>query len=313
MVKNKFFKVANNSSLGYEGYTELVFKMSGVTEPLIVPFLVTAEEISMPIIGYNVIEELVKGEMQKSNPKIAEMLGGSLRDVSKKKVKGLVTMIQKKVSYDEPESLGDVKVGRKDIAIPRGTNLKMKCISHCGPLRVDTPVIFQPEAKLELHCDLVIGEEIMLAKGGKTTIFLVPVSNPRSSDVVLKDRTKVGVIIPVVSVIPCPVDAELNCVDTKSNVQIQDTVEKEWLSKIDLDHLSVSRRKKVKELLMKEKGVFSKDSLDIGEIKGLKMKINLKDSEPVKKSYTSILPFSDKKPYVTNFPNFFFSISCHLR
>ena len=149
-----------------------MFKMSDVAEPLIVPFLVTAEEISMPIIGYNVIEELVRGEMQKSNPKIAQMLGGSLRDVSKKKVKGLVTMIQKKVSYDEPESLGDVKVGRKDIVIPRGTNLKMKCISHCGPLRVDTPVIFQPEAKLELHCDLVIGEGIMLAKGGKLLDFL---------------------------------------------------------------------------------------------------------------------------------------------
>ena len=44
----------------------------------------------------------------------------------------------------------------------------------------------------------------------------------------------------------------------------------------------------MKELLMKEKEVFSKDSSDIGEIKGLKMKINLKDSEPVRKSYTSI-------------------------
>ena len=102
------------------------------------------------------------------------------------------------------------------------------------------------------------------------------------------------------SVTPCPVDAELNCVDTKSNVQIQDTVEEEWLSKIDLDHLSVSQRKKVKELLMKEKEVFSKDSLDIGEIKGLKMKIDLKDSEPVKKSYTSIPKplYKEVKEYV---------------
>ena len=119
----------------------------------------------MPMIGYNVIEELVKGEMQKSKPMIVEMLGVSLREVNKKKVEGLVTMIQKKVSYDEPESLGDVKVGSKDKVIPRGTNMKMKCISHCGPVRVDTPVIFQPEAKLDLHCDLVIGEGIMLAKG----------------------------------------------------------------------------------------------------------------------------------------------------
>ena len=108
--------------------------------------------------------------------------------------------------------------------------MKMKCISHCGPVRVDTPVIFQPEAKLALHCDLVIGEGIMLAKGGKTIRFLVPLSNPSSSDIVLKARTKVGVIIPVVSVIPCPVDAELNCVGTESNVQKPDAVEKVYFS-----------------------------------------------------------------------------------
>ena len=93
----------------------------------------------------------------------------------------------------------------------------------------------------------------------------------------------------------------MNCVGTKSNVQKpdavekvylsenqEDTVEGKWLSKIDLDHLSVSQRKKVEKLLMKEKKVFLKDSSDIGEIKGLEMKINLKDSERVRKSYTSI-------------------------
>ena len=145
--------------------------------------------------------------MQKSNLKNVEIFGGSLRDVSKKEVEGLVTMIQKKASYDEPENLGDVKGGSKDIVIPRRTNMKMKCISHCCSIRVDTPVVFQPEAKLDLHCDLMIGEGIMLAKGGKTIRFLVPASNSSSSDIVLKARTKVGVIIPVVSVIPCPVDA----------------------------------------------------------------------------------------------------------
>ena len=174
----------------------------------------------------------------------------------------------------------------------------------------------QPEAKLDLYCDLLIGEGIMLAKGGKTIRCLLPVSNPSSSDIVLKARTKVGVIISVVSAIPCPIDTELNCVGTKSNVQKtdavakvyltenqEDTVEEEWLSKIDLDHLSVSRRKNVKELLMKEKEVFSKDSSDIGEIKGLKMQINLKDSKPVRKSYTSIPKplYKEVKVYIEDF------------
>ena len=272
--------------------------MSEDAEPLLVPFLVTEEEISMPMIGYNVIEELVKGEIQHSNPNIAEMLGGALRDVSKKKVEGLINMIQKKVSYTEPESIGGVKVGRKDIVIPIGTNMKMKCISHCGPIRVDTPVIYQPNLKLDLKYNLVIGEGIVIAKGGKNTQFLVPVSNPSSSDIILKAKTKVGLIVPVASIIPFPIDAGVNCIDVnfkskdgigeKVGQDSEGVVDEEWLSQIDLEHLSVLQRKRVKEILRKEDEVFSKNDQDIGEIKGLKMKINLEDKEPVKKSYTSI-------------------------
>ena len=41
-------------------------------------------------------------------------------------------------------------------------------------------------------------------------------------------------------------------------------------------------------MLRKEHEVFSKSTIDIGEIKGLQMKIDLKDHDPVKRSYTSI-------------------------
>ena len=58
-----FLKVANNSKLEYLGYTEIVFKICDGAELLMVPFLVIEEEVSMPVIGYNVIEEIVKGEI----------------------------------------------------------------------------------------------------------------------------------------------------------------------------------------------------------------------------------------------------------
>ena len=95
------------------------------------------------------------------------MIEASLGEVSKKKVEALVHLIQKKVSCAEPESIGDVKVGNKDIVIPKGSNLKMKCVSHCGPVKGDTPVIFQPNLNLDLECGLVIGEGIMLVERGK--------------------------------------------------------------------------------------------------------------------------------------------------
>ena len=136
-----------------------------------VPFLVREEEVNMPVIGYNVIEEIVKGEIPMNKPNIVNMFETLLCDVSKKKVESLVNLIQKKVSCIEPESIGDVKVGNKDIVIPKGRNMKMRCISHCGPVNEDIPVIFK--SNLNLESGLVVGEGVMLIERGKTSRFLV--------------------------------------------------------------------------------------------------------------------------------------------
>ena len=44
----------------------------------------------------------------------------------------------------------------------------------------------------------------------------------------------------------------------------------------------------MKSMLKKHVSTFSKEKYDIGKIKDLKMKINLHDYEPVKRSYTSL-------------------------
>ena len=135
-----FLQVANNSKLDYLGYTEITFQMCDGAELLMVPFLVTEEEVTLPIIGYNVIEEIVKEETQKRKPNLVAMIEASLTKVSKKKVEALVSLIQKKVSGAEPESLGDVIIGKKDVVIPKGRSMVMKCFTHCGPVNGVQPV-----------------------------------------------------------------------------------------------------------------------------------------------------------------------------
>ena len=75
-----------------------------------------------------------------------------------------------------------------------------------------------------------------------------------------------------------------------NNLEEDGEVSEDWLlKKIDVNHLSAEQQRRVKLMLKKHVSVFSKDKLDIGEIKDLKMKINLHDYEPVKRSYT-LLP-----------------------
>ena len=297
-----FLRVANNTKLDYLGYVELVFKMSESVVPLMVPFLVTEEEVTIPLVGYNVIEEVVKVVDDESS--IVNMIETSLNDCDLKKAKILVNMIQKKVNSVENECLGSVKIGTKDVVIPKGRSVKLKCISHCGPVSTDVPVIFQPEMNLELQHDLVIGDGVMSLKKGQTSRFVIPVSNTGCKDVTLKAKTRLGEVLQISSVIPCPIevnqvsskeeDSEANEVKLDEDVNSWDEdiegsdKDEEWMEKIDLAHLSTNEQKQVRAMLKRVAGVFSRNKDDIGAIDDLKMKINLKDDEPVKASYTSI-------------------------
>jgi hypothetical protein len=143
--------------------------------------------------------------------------------------------------------------------------------------------------------------------------------------IVLKARTQVGIVNSVSSVIPCPVevnsvscesgesqdgekddesdgsvdgdsdgsvdgDSDDSCdCDSESEEEPEATDGDEaWMKKIDVSHLSTSQQKLVKRMLRRNADVFSKDGSDIGAIKDLQMKINLKDADPVKASYTSV-------------------------
>ena len=309
-----FLTVANNTRLNFLGYVEIVFKLADGAEPVLVPFLVTEEVMDMPLIGSNAIEEIVKKEVSEGEESVVEMVKGSL-EVTEKNAKSIVNLIQKKAERSECETLGDVKVGGKDVVVPRGSNLKLKCITRCGPVKEDTAVMFQPDLQLDLESGLVVGEGIVMLERGKTKL-VVPVSNPTGRDIVVRARTQVGVVVPVASVIPCPIQVnavnaseeteETSELSTDSESEEEETVSMEepgdddWLSLIDVSHLKKSQQKKVKAMLLRMSDAFAKDSKDIGEIKDLKMKINLKDDIPVKRAYTSIPKplYKEVKEYV---------------
>ena len=54
---------ANGTNISYKGFVELTFKLKSEQDTIVVPFLVTTDDISLPIIGYNVIELCVKSGM----------------------------------------------------------------------------------------------------------------------------------------------------------------------------------------------------------------------------------------------------------
>ena len=47
---------ANGTFIPYKGFVELTFELKTEQDAILVPFLVTTDDILLPLIGYNVIE-----------------------------------------------------------------------------------------------------------------------------------------------------------------------------------------------------------------------------------------------------------------
>ena len=77
---------------------------------------------------------------------------------------------------------------------------------------------------------------------------------------------------------------------------------KQWDPDIDLSHLTKDQQEAVRKVLREECAVFAKDENDIGNATDLKLKINLSNDTPVKKSYISKPPplYKEVKEYLEN-------------
>ena len=65
---------ANNAKLPYDGFIEAEFQLpTGCHRPLLVPVLVTSDPILNPVIGSNVLEELVRDPEYSSDTLLAAM------------------------------------------------------------------------------------------------------------------------------------------------------------------------------------------------------------------------------------------------
>ena len=93
---------ANGGAIPFEGWIEVEFQLGPDTQsslPLMVPFLVAKDDLEHPIIGYNVIEEVIKGLIQKESEDtghgpLEAILGTALGEVKRDNVTKLVHLVR---------------------------------------------------------------------------------------------------------------------------------------------------------------------------------------------------------------------------
>lgn len=141
------------------------FQLSSDTEssnPLTVPFLIARDELETPIIGYNVIEEVVKDGETKGGRSIVDIMNVALKEAALEKVTAFFDLVQ----TASVEDVSMLKSGKHNLTVPCGQAVTVMCRINCGPLEKKTPVLFELDPGMPWPADLEVVEQLLTVPQG---------------------------------------------------------------------------------------------------------------------------------------------------
>ena len=302
-------RTANKTALPFLGWVELSFKL--FNRELKVPFLVTENDIEQPIVGFNVILDFLKFDKLAFIESLSKF--SSVRSENVECVVNLLSTI-------EDDFLSSVKSEKRNIVIPAGNVMKVKCKIKAVELTAPVPVVFEPDEIQGWPEELKINEKLLKVHPGQRRVTL-HIHNSSKHDVVLRGGTALGRLDLVTSVTPTDVvyrgdpEAVLS-----TNAKESDSAE---MNKVDADYkesvpadvfdpaveisdaVTAEQKEKIQTMLREESGCFSQNEDDIGFIDNLEMDINLDDDNPVQRQYYSIPKplYPEVKSYIEDLLN----------
>ena len=295
----------NGTDIPFDGWIEVTFRLSGDSDELTVPVLVGQQEQELPIIGFNVIEEILKKHNGDPVGVSENIIRQSFPSVHYSKVGTFVNIVRTR-TQDAGTSV--VRVGKKDVMVPKGQSVRVKCRVHLGPVAEELPIIFEPKEEGDLPEGLQLSEELSKIAPGTSSQVTILVHNNIDKDILLKRRTELGQIQMVKSVLPIPKPPDQEHVQEGDSVDVspsEEQAQKLWDPPVGLSHLEEEQQSIVRQMLQEEADAFARDENEVGCIDNLELEINLSDDQPVRKNYVSIPKplYGEVKEYIEDLIN----------
>ncbi|KAL0163570.1 hypothetical protein M9458_039323, partial [Cirrhinus mrigala] len=290
----------NGDLFPFDGWTVITVNLLGNEDPSLsinVPFLVSKMPTERPLLGFNVIEELIQGQPEQLMQTLTALLAGAI-DVLNEKAQTIIDVIR----TTEEDECGRLKVGQSGVIIPAGQVAWVQCRITSKLAQLDSLVLFEPQEDNTHLRYLDIGEGLLEIPNKSDSYTSVPIGNYTGSDVVLPQGTVLGTLQRIERIVE-PGQSS----GARQTVRVQTAVTEEsdsntglWHPPVDLGHLSDSQREIVQKMLYEESSIFSKGDDDIGCIPSLQMSITLQDVIPVQRAYSTVPKplFSEVKGYI---------------
>lgn len=273
-----------------------------------VPFLVSQVTLPQPLLGANVLEEIMNSQESPADAQalVVNLLRKAL-GVEEEHAQTMVSFIQahKTPSY----SMATIRVEKEDVNIPAGKTMHVRCRVPSNFNMSNPIVLYEPSEESTTLEQLSLGDGLLEVSKGRWPFVDVPISNHNKHEITLPRRTQLGSIQHVVKIIELctqepqqvePPQASGVRVEVHNVTSTSDSPTNRWQPPVDLSHFSPEQQNIVEEVLCEESAALAKDSHDIGCIPSLQMSIWLKDNIPVQKAYVSIPKplYKEVKEYV---------------
>ena len=297
-------KAANASEIKFDGVLLLNFGLEKGKTKFAVPVLVSSQPIAEPILGYNIIEEVIMNGTSEDH----KCLNSCFITSRPFQVAPLISVIQEKAA--NPDFLAEVKAPN-DVVVPAGHRKQVRCRVKVNAGDNDQSVYFTP--RVSGDDDFTFLETVSQLRRGRTNYVFVEVLNESCKEKVLQKGSLMGSVHSVSAVIPMLRsynhsggvhglsgvldEKDVNVVETDSisaagvkvaGVDVTDDCSDDWIPDVDLSHLDEKQQEMVMSVLLEEKNVFSRSECDIGDIRDFKMQIHLEDNVPVREAYRKI-------------------------
>ena len=175
-------KTANQCSMSCSGWVELSFQMRNSTV-LQVPFLVMEDRVEAPIIGFNVILELLK----EGTVDILEEIKSAMK-LDQNVFEETINLIQTAGS----DSLAEVRSEKRNIHIDPGCRVEVCCRAPVGCLDEPISAIFEPDELQQWPEELRITDKLVHLWKGLVRRIRIHVVNTSGHQVTLYGGTVLG-------------------------------------------------------------------------------------------------------------------------
>lgn len=281
---------ANGSLIPYDGWIAITVNLPGNLDPnlsISVPFLISSYPMDRPLIGFNVLEVLICGKPGRLMPVLASLLSNAI-SVPEETAEALVNFIQSAKPVTPP---GRLRTGAKDIVLPAGQVLWVKCRI---PSNMDTStqlVLFETD---EDHLSLGqwdAGPGLFEIQNPTKPYVTIPIGNHTNHDITVPRKTALGILQRAENVVEADIldnPQPAAIVSQATTIQVSNLDPPLWDPPVNLDHLEEEQQEVVRKMLREESNAFARNGNDLGSIPNLQMVINLNDDVPVQRTYTSI-------------------------